>query len=117
MIVTCEMHFIVTTHDADHASLAAHADEVMNQLLALEASDPAITDSAIGLDSNSMTAVISVAVEAVSLEQAVGVARSAIRTAIHAAGGATPDWDAPSAGGSVPFEVTMQDLRVTPVAA
>jgi hypothetical protein len=91
MIVTCEWQFLLSDV-SPNADLPGQAEEVMQQLLALEACHDGLTSSAVGLDLETMIVEISISAEARTYELAVAAAMSAIRSAIHAAGGATPDW-------------------------
>ena len=77
---------------SEATNLEAVADAVMETLLDLEQVDPLLSDSAIALDLSNKEIEISVSSESASIEDAVRHAMAAIRTAIHAAGGATPEW-------------------------
>lgn len=71
-----------------HASVVEeHLDLVMEELLNLDAVDPAIS-----LDTSDNSVVLSVAVTAPNPIEAVNTGSAQLRTAIHAAGGGTPDW-------------------------
>jgi hypothetical protein len=77
--------------DDEHV-IEAHLDQVMDELLDLDAQDPSID-----LDRAASNEVaFSVLVEAVNPLDAVNEASGLLRTAIHAASGATPDWPGPS---------------------
>lgn len=96
--------------DAERRStIEAHLDDVMDELLTLAADDPTIdVDLATGHLS------LAVVVEAKNPVGATAQASGLFRTAIHAAGGHTPDWpneDNPS------WAVRLMDLRATPVHA
>jgi hypothetical protein len=67
--------------------LSDHLDQVMEELVTLEAIDPAI-DATLGRGFVQIT----VEVEAPSPEAGAKEGLDLLRTAIHAAGGATPDW-------------------------
>lgn len=67
--------------------LEAHFDQVMDELLKLNAVDPSIDASLAAA-----TVTFSVVVEAVNPIAAVEEASGVVRTAVHAAGGGTPDW-------------------------
>lgn len=80
------------TVDADPETAASiveeHLDAVMEELLKLEAGDPSIE-----LDLTDQVAVtFALIVSAPNPIDAVNIASGAIRTAIHAVGGGTPDW-------------------------
>ena len=73
------------TDDETSVAIEHHLDNVMEELLQLDALDPTI-----GLDAD--TVEFSVMIEAINPVDAVNRASSTLRTAIHAAGGGTPDW-------------------------
>jgi len=79
-----------TAHGADRSGLDQHLDQVMEELLQLQATDPSV-------DVEFSTATVRVAVSVVANNplEATDAASSFIRAAIHAAGGATPDWPSP----------------------
>jgi len=72
-------------HDPDE--LERHLEEIQDQLLELDAADATV--SAV-LASGEVE--ISVTVEAPTVDEAAKKGSSVIRTAIHAAGGFTPNW-------------------------
>jgi hypothetical protein len=91
MKVAFTIHLHVTgAPEQNEASL----DEVMEELLRLGAEDPAIGGA---LEAGEVE--ISLTVDAPSPEDAVPVALSTIRAAIHAAEGHTPDWPSPGERG------------------
>ena len=98
MTISCEWEFHVLGLDSDDR-LQVRGDRVMSALLDLESADPRITDSAVSLDSESKVMTVGLVVAGVDYEETVAHALTSIRTAIHAAGGSTPDWDA--AGGAL----------------
>lgn len=67
--------------------LQDHLDLVMEELLRLAVEDPSI-----GATGKTGEVEISVTVEADDLDTALTAGGTAIRSAIHAAGGSTPDW-------------------------
>lgn len=71
--------------------LDAHADKVMEQLLALESDS--VRDADVSGSLTDATIQISVYAVGESFDDAADVADSTIRSAIHAAGGATPNWE------------------------
>lgn len=93
MTVSCQWQFLVTEAE-DRDSLVAQVDGVMQALLDLEEVDQRLTDSGVSLDLGEMRVVIEVDVAGDDYQACVGHALGAIRTAIHAAGGATPHWPA-----------------------
>lgn len=96
--------------DAERCSMIeAHLDDVMDELLTLAADDPTID-----VDLSTRHVSLALVVEAKNPVGATAQASGLFRTAIHAAGGHTPDWpneDNPSWG------VRLMDLRATPVNA
>ena len=88
MNVKCLWQFSVIADDP--ASVSAEADRIMEQLLALE--DAAQFDSAVSLDLASMLLDVSLVVSCDTFEEALQRGASAIRAAIHAAGGSTAGW-------------------------
>ncbi len=78
-------------------NLDALTDQVMEELLSLEGSTISESDVTAELSSSQVT--ISVIAQAISFDEAVLQGDSAIRTAIHASGGHTPQW------GNASFEI------------
>lgn len=95
MTISCEWEFHVAGVDSDGA-LESKGDRVMSALIDLESVDPRLADSAVSLDAASRIMTIGLVVSGSDYEETVTHALTSIRTAIHAAGGATPDWDAPA---------------------
>jgi hypothetical protein len=89
--VTFRVTYEARVSGEDPDQLEAHLDAVMEELLALGATDPDIGASLAQRQVEISVAVVGVA----DPEEAVRRAGALIRTAIHAAGGATPDWPAP----------------------
>lgn len=79
-------HFTVSTT----ADLDEHTDAVMEELLKLESAELSDADIAASLESGEVS--VSVVAEAPTFEEAAALGDSAIRAAIHAAGGHTPEW-------------------------
>ena len=77
---------------AGRALVEEHLDGVMDELELLGAQDPSID-----LDLEGGTVTLGVMVEAANPLLAVMQASGTLRTAIHAAGAATPDWPSPQA--------------------
>lgn len=71
-----------------------HLDQVMEELIHLGAMDPSI-DVDLTVDEAGGAVAFSVMVEAGNPIGAASQASGLLRTAIHAAGGATPDWPGP----------------------
>lgn len=76
-------------------------EQVMEALLALEGGQDSLTDSTVSVDSSEMSITIemgmSLPAETPQAQAEIAI-RSAARTAIHAVGGATPDWEPTPAG-------------------
>jgi len=92
MNLTVTWEFTLSTDGDLIGDLPNHAETVMKELLALEECDESLTDSAVGLDTGSMTVEISVSVKDLSYENALSHAMATVRAAIHAAGGFTSGW-------------------------
>lgn len=67
--------------------LSEHLDRVMEELVALDAIDPAI-DATLGRGFVQMTFTVDAPTPEIGTKDGLDL----LRTAIHAAGGATPDW-------------------------
>jgi hypothetical protein len=78
---------------ATEARLEQQLTAVMDALLDLEECNPEVHDPSVGASLAEGTAEIELTVDTESSEEAVRISRSIIRTAIHTAGGFTPDWD------------------------
>lgn len=92
------------------ALIEDHLHAVMGELLVLGAGDPSIE-----LDlTEPATVTLSVLVSASNPVAAAASASGIIRTAVHAAGGGTPDW--PSADDTEAWSVTMVAVRSEAVA-
>lgn len=72
--------------------LSNQCDRVMSELVGLDKADCGIHDPAVSLDSKSGVITIEVVSFGVDIDAATAEADSCIRTAIHATGGATPNW-------------------------
>jgi hypothetical protein len=95
-------------------NLESVADDVMTALLSLEQIDPLLCDSAIALDLSRKEISISISSESASIDDGVRHAMAAIRTAIHAAGGATPEWSEAQASGTArEWSVQHEELVVS----
>jgi hypothetical protein len=84
-----------------------HLDEVMDELVRLDAGDPSID-----LDLTQSEARLAVLVEAVNPLEATDTASGLIRSAIHAANGSTPDWPGPH---DKAWSVQLLSLSTEPV--
>ena len=87
--IRLSMTFNVTGAD----NFDAHIDDVIERLLELEVADSRLSDSDIDAVLTKGLLTINVLATDITLDAASALANSAIRSAIHAAGGATPDWD------------------------
>lgn len=86
--------FTITMADpSDDAALDDHVDQMMRQLLTLEDCDPRIADSAVGCNTATGEVEIELTAAGSSPADAMQLAESSLRAAIHAAGGFTPGWD------------------------
>lgn len=97
----------VTGYQGD---LGDSIDLVVEQLAKLDACNRALLDYSAESDATDDTAEFAVTVEASGLEEALSTGLSCIRSAIHAAGAATPDWDAAAADeGVVIYQVDADE--------
>lgn len=83
------------------AQLHIVGEKVMDELLALEGGQDQLTDSTVSVDSDEMAITIEIGMkipEGLPPAQAEIAIRSAARTAVHAVGAATPDWEPSSKG-------------------
>jgi hypothetical protein len=87
-----------------------HGERVMQELLKLEDCDPDVTDSSVGTDYSDQTVTISVLVFADDEVQGLGKALAVIRSAVHAAGAATPFW--PTVNDLVETDVEYQPPQI-----
>lgn len=93
MTVSCQWQFLVAQAE-DRDALVTQVDGVMQALLDLEEVDQRLSDSGVSLDLGEMRVVIELDVAGDDYQECISHALNAMRTAIHAAGGATPDWPA-----------------------
>lgn len=108
--VRLSMTFLVT----GVVDLDAHTDAVMDQLLAIESVNDNLMDSDLDAVLSKNLVTVSLVAIASSFDQAEMDANSAIRSAIHAAGGSTPEWSYPK--GDVPQEAnySIRDKHAVP---
>jgi hypothetical protein len=78
-----------------NSDLDAHTDLVMDALVELEECSDALEDADLSAVIAERTVTIAIVGSGATFDEAVAVADSAIRSAIHAAGGSTPVWEAP----------------------
>lgn len=111
MTVAMSIHWRFTVEgDVD---LFEQADAVTEALLDQERCTPEVRDSAVSADRSERAMEIEVTVHAASEQEAIAIGHAAIRSAIHAVGGATAQWPSHD-------EVTSMlptDLRTTRVTA
>ena len=89
--VMVQLNRTFTVSGLDGDLLDKHTDLVIQELLKQEAFC-GLFDSTVSADLGKRVVEIDVCAEADSFEDAVALADSCIRTAIHAAGGHTHDW-------------------------
>jgi len=91
MNVHCTWRFAVSSDGAPLDCLPA-LDRVMERLLEIESIDLHLSDSAVAFDAAAGMAEVSIESDGSTLEEALAQADDAVRSAIHAAGGSTPNW-------------------------
>ncbi len=74
--------------DTEHKLLEEHLDAVMDELM----TDERASDVAVDASIQAGSIAVSLGVQAENPVDATNLASLVLRTAIHAAGGATPDW-------------------------
>lgn len=72
-------------------NLDEHTDAVIEELLTLE--DESLSDSDVTVELANSRVTVSVSAHAATFDEAVARGDVAIRTAIHASGGHTPEWE------------------------
>jgi hypothetical protein len=87
-----EVHLTVDSH-APSGVILDHVDKVTEHLIELEDCTEGLLDSSIGADAFSGDVEVELTVQASSTGDAVALAMSCLRSAIHAAGGGTSGWD------------------------
>ena len=98
MSVTLTWRFSIVT--ALPETVPAQVDQIATHLLSLES--PSLFDTSIGLDLAKLTVDIGVTCGSDDLDSAIATGITAIRTAIHAAGGSTSTW---TASAPVPLDI------------
>lgn len=98
------IHVVLSSPDAD---LGEAIDQVTDQLALIDERTAELLDYAVSSDAEDNTAVFEITVNADDEMEALAGAVSWVRAAIHATGGATPDW---SVGG-------VGSVSVEPLAA
>ncbi|WP_194910257.1 hypothetical protein [Catenulispora rubra] len=76
--------------------LEQSAGKVMEALLALEECNSELSDAGVAMDADQMIVEVELRVSGSSEPECIERALAAMRTAIHAAGHGTPDWQASS---------------------
>lgn len=114
--VTCLFH---VDSPLNTEEFHAHGERVMDALIDLEECSSDLSDSDVGTDSATRTIRIGVLVYGEDQDAAGQRAIDLIRTAIHTAGGSTPDWplfrDLPQVAAEVEYhrpKVTMEPALV-----
>ena len=91
-MTTMISHTMVFEVEGDR-DLDEQTDLVADHLVDLEESHPCLLDSTVATDLTAFTVEITVTVQANDYSEAIEVAESCIRTAIHSAGGNTSMWE------------------------
>ncbi|WP_375478847.1 hypothetical protein [uncultured Jatrophihabitans sp.] len=90
MIVSVGLNYTFTVVGA--VDLDAESDQLMDELLKLEGTT--LTDSAVSADLAASEVALEIVGHGDTFEEAWARANAAIRSAIHAVGGYTPNWEA-----------------------
>jgi hypothetical protein len=106
----------VTGYEGD---LGDNIDLVVEQLARLDACKEDLLDFSAESDGTNDSAEFAVTVRAGGLEEALRTGLSCIRSAIHATGAATPDWDESPAGrGVVIYQIDADEsVEVRPLVS
>lgn len=93
---------------------AAHFEHVVGCYGKLEAADDRLLDVAFGYSAQGELGRIDaeLTVSARTAAEAIDIARGAVRTAIHHAGGSTPDWDASGDDGVVVYRLVDDQAQL-----
>lgn len=89
-MVTVRLSKSFTVGGAEH--FESHVYGVLDELHSLEESLGTVFDPDLAASETQAIVTFSISATAETIDEARSVADSAIRSAIHAAGGATPDW-------------------------
>lgn len=94
----CSVALVAETRNADLSPelteyLMDHFAAVMDALVELEECDARLSNADMSVCLGEHRATFSIDVEGQSIDASVDVARGAMRTAIHKAGGQTPGWE------------------------
>jgi hypothetical protein len=97
--------------------LGDNIDLVVEALAKIDNCNGALLDYSVESDATDDTAEFAVTVEASGLEDALSTGLSCIRSAIHATGAATPDWDdSPPGHGVVVYQIDADEsVEVRPL--
>lgn len=98
-----------------HHGLADGVNDIVDAFATLEASTPDLLDLAIGSDELASTVHVEITVEAPTPEDALGLGLSCLRSAIHIAGGATPDWDERPPDAVTCFYLDSEGIQTRPL--
>lgn len=112
MIVTCiwQFHLGQVEPEIEAPDLI---ESVFKELVAVEASELDLSNSAVTLDQDTMIVNLSITADQRTYEEAVTLAMSAIRWAIHAAGGSTPDWASDDHTHAISPQFDPKDMHAT----
>jgi hypothetical protein len=102
--VVIPIYVILGNPDVD---LGEATDQVTDQLALIDERTPALLDYAVSSDASENTVLFEVTVDADDEMEALAGAVSWVRTAIHATGGATPNWSVGGVG-----SVSIEPLAV-----
>jgi len=91
MNVHCTWRFAVSSDGASMDCLPA-LDRLMERLLEVESLELHLSDPAVAFDADAGMAEVSIESDGPTLDEALTQADDAVRSAIHAAGGSTPNW-------------------------
>ncbi len=112
------MKYVVTycgiAEGGSSESLERHLDGVMDALMELEEADPCLSDADLSARVADRTAEFSITVECDEVEDAAHKGLSTIRTAIHAADGATPGWESDAQALVIEFTGSRMRDALTP---
>ena len=97
--------------------LDAQTDLVFEALLALEEEDQTLCDADLDVILSERLVTVRISVMGETLDVVLQTGGSAIRTAIHAAGGGTPGWTNPTPNDAAPYssDFELRDQRLIPV--